>query len=220
MHIVPLVAILFCGAVASAAEPKHGTSGDARFYRIECRIITTDDAGKTTSLMAPTIQVREGVPANIKDVTQTPFVTGVISKDGREEARITVLKEGMTIEATVFHDSDGRVTIDATIETSKITGVETKPIGKSDSRQCPRTESHTVRTIDTLALGEELEIDAAVPDDAPRRRVAFAVSSPSMPRHWETPKKTSSTDIVPDESARQGYAKPPVTYQRSTATKR
>lgn len=212
MRIVPLGAILFCCAVAGAAEHKDKTTRDDGRYVIECRITTTDDDGKTTSLMAPSIHVGEGAPAKIKDVTQTPFATGIIRKDGRDDARVTVLEEGTTIEATVFPDRDDCVMIDATIKTSQITGVETKPIGKGDHRQCPRTESRTVRIIDTVKLGEELEIEVKGPDGAPRRTVELVVSSPSMPRHWKAP-ETESKDILPDLP----YAKPPAPNQRGSA---
>lgn len=220
MRVFSLAVILSCCAVTGAAELKSDRQSDRpqteNRYVIECRLVSAADDGKRTVLMAPTISVSEGVPANVKDVTQTPFVTGVVSRGGRDEARITVLEEGTTIELTVLGEGNDRVTVDATIKTAQITGAEMKAIGRGDHCQCPRTESRTARVIESVALGEEVEVEAKVPEGAPQRTIEFVVRTPAMPQHWKTTAKLSN-DGVRDAAAPQGRRKNPVPYQHSSA---
>lgn len=214
MRMVPL-AVVFCCAAAGAAEPKGDREQDKSCYVVECRMTTTDSDGKRTVLMAPTIHVSEGVPANIKDVTQTPFATGVVSHGDRDESRVAVLEEGTTIELAVSGDRRGWVTVDAKIEVSQITDIEIAEVRRNDHRQCLQTESRTVRIIKVVKLGEVLVVEAKAPEGAPKRTVEFVVSPPSAPRHWKAPDK--DLDVVHDASAKVGYAQPPNPYSDGSA---
>lgn len=217
MRIVPLAVVFFCCAAAGAAELKGDRQKDKGGYVIECRMTTTDGDGGRTVLMAPTISLNEGVPANIKDVTQTPFATGIVSHGGRDESRVTVLEEGTTIELTVFGDRRGWVTVDANIATSQVTGLEIKEVGRNDHRQCPQTESRTVRIIQVVKMGEVFAVEAKAPEGAPKRTVELLVRTPSMPRQWQAPKK--EPNVVRDLPAQEGYAQPPHPYSdNSTRT--
>lgn len=208
MRIVPLAVVFFCCAAAGAAEPKSDREQDKSRYVIECRQTTTAEGGTRTVLMAPAISVNEGVPATIKDVTQTPFATGIVSPGGRDESRVTVLEEGTTIELTVFGDRRGWVTVDANIATSQVTGLEIKEVGRNDHRQCPQTESRTVRIIKAVKMGEVFAVEAKVPEGALQRTIELLVRTPSMPRQWQVPKK--EPNVVRD-------AQPPNPYSDGSA---
>lgn len=218
MRIVPLMAVLVCCAAAGGAETttKSNPRHDENRYVVECRMTSTGDDGERTVLMAPAICVSTDVLANIKDVTQTPLVTGIVSRGGRDEARVTMLEEGTTIELTVLGERDGRVTVDTTVKTNQIINVENKAIGNGDHCQCPRSESRTVRVIESLLLGEELAVEAKAPEGAPQRTIEFVVRTPAMPRHWKAVEKEPN-DGVRDLAAPRDRRKNPVPYQNSSA---
>ncbi|HWB13081.1 MAG TPA: hypothetical protein VG826_27905 [Pirellulales bacterium] len=180
------------GAVQLAGgRAAQGQWSDEKLYVVECRIVTTTTEGKEESQLGPSLTVAEGRTAVINDITQTPIVASVVRRRGGEEPRITVLKEGTTVELVVHDEGDGWVTLDAEIETSKITGLKEKEAGNGRRRQCARLEGHRVRVMELTSLGEEFSVPlhGAVRADgkageAKDRRIEFTIHTPDMPRHW------------------------------------
>jgi hypothetical protein len=156
-----------------------------KLYVVECRIVKKLPDGKKDVLIGPRVTIDDGRTAVVNNVTQTPIVASVAQKRGGEEPRITVLKEGTTIELTVHSEGDGWVTLDASIETSKIADLKTKDAGEGRHRQCARVESRRVRVMELTAMGEEFAVPFVGHDgqDA-HRTMEFVVYTPDMPRHW------------------------------------
>jgi hypothetical protein len=184
MRIVPALAmfgVLLCGAQAAQSHdwPKE------KLYVVECRVVATSPDGQSDIQLGPMLTVAEGRTAVINDVTETPIVASVASRRGGEEPRITVLKEGTTIELVVHDEGRGFVTLDALIETSKITDLKEKEAGNGRRRQCARLESHRVRVMELAALDEEFAVALHGTDGkAKARNVEFTVHAPDAPRHW------------------------------------
>jgi len=174
----------------SQAAQSHDWS-EEKLYVVECRVITTSPNGKKETQMGPMLTVAEGRTAVINDVTETPIVASVADRGQGEQPRITVLKEGTTIELVVHDEGRGFVTFDARIETSKIADLKEKEAGHGRRRQCARWEAHRVRVMELAALDEEFAVPLpgitardGTEDEAKARRVEFTIHTPDMPRRW------------------------------------
>jgi hypothetical protein len=188
MRILPAIVVFSFLAGGQAAQ---GQWSEEKLYVVECRVVTTSPGKKKDIQMGPSLTVAAGRTAVINDVTQTPIVASVARRRGGEEPRITVLKEGTTIELVVHDEGDGWVTLDALIETSKITGLKEKHAGNGRRRQCARVEGQRVRVMELAALGEEFAVPlhgTISPEgkagEAKERSVEFTVHTADMPRHW------------------------------------
>jgi hypothetical protein len=178
-------------ALLAGSQAAQAQWSDEKLYIVECRVVTTSSEGKKEIQMGPTLTVAEGRTAVINDVTQTPIVASVARRRGGEEPRITVLKEGTTIELVVYDEGDGWVTLDALIETSRIAGLKEKEAGNGRRRQCARLEGQRVRVMELAALGEEFAVPLRgtapreeTASETKRRSVEFTIHTPDMPRHW------------------------------------
>lgn len=168
----------------------QGQWSEERLFVVECRVVTTSPQAKPEIQLGPSLTVAADRKAVINDVTETPIVASVVRRRGGEEPRITVLKEGTTIELVVYDEGDGFVTLDALIETSKISGLKEKEAGNGRRRQCARVTGQRVRVMELAALGEEFSVPllSTTPDgrsdEGKTRSVEFTVHTPDMPRHW------------------------------------
>jgi hypothetical protein len=189
--VIPI--LLAIGGQAARARSPEDT-----VYVVECRMITTSPDGEVETQLGPCVTISEGRTAVINDVTQTPLVTGVVMKKGQECPRVTVFDEGTKIELAVFRESDGWATLDAKIETSKLSDVKTKTLQRGGQRHCPRLETRSIRVIESAALGDEFSVVlGGTPKDSTGRTIEFVVYTPDMPRHWyedsATPRRASWT---------------------------
>jgi hypothetical protein len=153
-----------------AGKKPYAAAAHHQIYVIECRLVTNTDDGDERETSTPTISVPEGRTANIRSLTQTPFVTSVKVDAAQKEPRIVVLNEGYSVELSV-HDCEGLVSIDATVNSSKIVDVK-----KKHGHQAFRHETRTVRVSECVALGEVLTIDVGGPDE--NHTAEFVVSRP------------------------------------------
>ena len=186
----------FIGCPGSPLLPPGGKAAQGqwsgeRLYVVECRVVAASAQGKTDVQLGPSLTVAAGRKAVINDVTETPIVASVVRRREGEEPRITVLREGTTIEFVVQDEGDGFVTLDALIETSKISGLKEKEAGNGRRRQCARVMGQRVRVLELAALDEEFSVpllSTSSPDgksgDGKSRRVEFTIHTPDMPRHW------------------------------------
>ena len=179
-----LTAVTLATAFILSMPDANGQSAAETLYVVECRLVTKSAEGKREVVMGPRLVVPEGQPGVVNEVRQTPVVASVRRTRSGEEPRITILKEGTSIDFTVYAEGEGWVTLDATIETSKITDLKTKEAAGGRQRQCALVESRRVRVLELAPVGKQFAVPlAATADGEPRRTVEFVVSTPDMPRH-------------------------------------
>lgn len=178
-------AVVSATMLFAVSQVAHAQLVQEKPYVVECRIVTKLPDGNKDVLIGPRVIVDDGRMAVVNNVTQTPIVASVAQKRGGEEPRITVLKEGTTIELTVHSEGDGWATLDATIESSKIADLKTKDAGEGRHRQCARVESRRVRVMELTAIGEEFSVPFTGHDESDAQRtIEFVIYTPDMPRHW------------------------------------
>ncbi|HEV3339410.1 MAG TPA: hypothetical protein VG125_03605, partial [Pirellulales bacterium] len=97
MRIVSAIVTFGILLAGTQAAQSHDWSEET-LYVVECRVVTTSPDGKKDIQMGPMLTVADGRRAVINDVTETPIVASVADRGGGEQPRITVLKEGTTIE--------------------------------------------------------------------------------------------------------------------------
>ena len=146
-----LAQILFLAAAAV------GAGGDTDKFVIEARIV-----GAKTDLQAPKLLIDEGQSATLRDQKQRAFVTSVnTSKHGDKtitQPMITVLTEGLSLDAKVRSADEDHVSLDLTIAESKITKVEEQQINDGVRVQSPSSECNATRIFLTVRLGEKTKL--------------------------------------------------------------
>ena len=108
--------------------------------------------------------VSDGQQAGLYDLSQTPFVTGVVpvtdprTKQVVDQPYIVVLEEGTRVKMIVSGQASGGVTVDLTVEQSKITEVREKEVAPRTVIQLPSMETYKKRVFDFVKFGHTLVV--------------------------------------------------------------
>jgi hypothetical protein len=154
--------LLICVAVLLAAsgaraEPQSPVNYDRRFA-VECRLVDAS-SGKQQVQACPNVTVFEHQRVSIVDLVQRPFVVAVSPPDGNaQQPHIAMLPEGVTFELACHANNAGSVTLDVTIEQSKIVAVEVVQIDDQTNIQQPRVKIAKTRHFAVAKSGEPLTI--------------------------------------------------------------
>jgi hypothetical protein len=133
------IALLLSAAPLAAVEPEAAVN-DARQFHVECRI-TDATSGKRQVRQCPKVTLFEHQKAAISDLVLRPFVIAVSpAGDGAPKPQIEVLPEGLTIDLCCHGSEAGSVTLDVTLEESKITKVRVAKLDDKTSVQQPQVE--------------------------------------------------------------------------------
>jgi hypothetical protein len=101
----------------------------------------------------------EGRKILVRDVLQSPFVTGITAvQGGAKSPNIVVLDEGTVVEVTVAGRQPAEATVDVTVEQSWIGDVKTKEVAPGMLVQVPKVDIHKKRVIDFVKFGAPLVI--------------------------------------------------------------
>lgn len=147
-------------------------SAGRNIYWVQCAIIKRDGDREPQRLSAPQVWVREGQRAIGYDSSQTPIVSAVKGDGDAKKPTIHVLDDGIMWNVTAYGNSDGRITLDAKVELSRIGRVEVK-----DGRQTTQVKTQRMRTIDCVKPGEKVVVKFdPVEDDPVRTSVEFVVT--------------------------------------------
>ncbi|MGO9112804.1 MAG: hypothetical protein ACLP9L_26525 [Thermoguttaceae bacterium] len=148
----------------------------------------------------------EGEKVSIRDLSQTPFVTGITAvESGKADPHIVVLEEGTLVEVTVAGRQPGGATVDVTVEQSQIGKVKIKAIGPNTSVQIPDVDIHKKRAIDFVKFGEPMVIPLAAKvagETMPRVELVIGRGEEiKIPRDWTGPAgKHARTTAAPERS--------------------
>ena len=155
-----------------AAKASITVPAGKNLYKIRSAIIMTQRDGEPKTLLCPTIAVVEGVMAIFSDASQTPIVTAIKGAGDAKKPTIHVLDEGITGNVTAYGNDDGRITVDARVELSRIGRVNVK-----NGRQTTQVKTQRMRTIDCVRPGEKVVATFdPVEGDSRRYSVEFVVT--------------------------------------------
>jgi hypothetical protein len=135
--VATAAATLMSASLASTAEPESKVN-EARQFAIECRLVDAT-SGKQQAQLCPKVTVFEHQRAAFSNLVQRPFVVAVSpTADKAQKPHIEVLPEGVTIDLACHSNGQASVTLDVTIEQSKIGDVEVIKVDDQTSIQQPR----------------------------------------------------------------------------------
>jgi len=126
-------------------------------YTVRCRWIREHD----DYLDCPALTLCDGARGSICDTSQSPFVTGVTRSTGpayANQPHIVVLDEGLKIDLIVSGRQPHGASVDVTVEQSKITRVDTKPIDSDTWIQIPVVDIRKKRVFDFVEFGSPLVV--------------------------------------------------------------
>ncbi len=175
------------------AKGRPRVAAGKNVYQVQSAIIRQQGDGQPERLQAPRITVVEGVRAIFSDVSQTPIVSAVKGNGDAKKPTIHVLNEGITANITAYGNEDGRVTLDARVELSRIVRVDVK-----DGRQTTLVKTQRVHTIDCVRPGDKVVAPFDPVEGNPvRTSVEFVVTqikpseqgTPGSERQGSTPPK-------------------------------
>jgi len=148
-------------------------SHEKREFAIEIRLVDCTK-GKEEAHSCPKVTLFEGQRATISDLVQRPFVVAASpASDNARQPCIEVVSEGLTIDMVCHANGGGSVTLDATVEQSKIEKVDVVKIDEATSVQQPHVEIAKSRHFVTTKTGERFTIplDGRKAGESQRRAV-------------------------------------------------
>jgi hypothetical protein len=176
--------ISLAAAMAFAQPPKPR-------FEVECRLVelqkaaTPDKEGDSNgrksghivthriTTVAPKVSLCSDQPAMIANECQRPFVTAFKTTSNGKEPVITILKEGIRVDFSLESVDSRYVTLDATIQDSRIGEVEERIADEQGAvAQAPTVETKQIRFVGSMRLGEKREIPF---NDDSDRSVEFVI---------------------------------------------
>ncbi len=142
----------------AVAAPQSGQQYNVT-YRLRGGAYGPGEKGTSLSTV-----VSDGRQAGLYDLSQTPFVTGVVpvtdprTKQVVDQPYIVVLEEGTRVKVIVSGQASSGVTVDLTVEQSKITEVREKEVAPGTVIQLPGMETYEKRVFDFVNFGDTLVI--------------------------------------------------------------
>lgn len=152
---------------APAASLEEAAEQPQAKYLIECRVLAKP--GDKDAVSSRRVLLTEGQEAKISDQVERPYVTAVKKIGDRDTPHVQAIREGTTLDVCVYADVDGKVTLDATLEHTVLTGVD-----MIHGRQSPRLRYNKIRVIECTELDATVVALPGEPGKTPR--IEFTVS--------------------------------------------
>ena len=154
---IALPCSLLVASLSLAAEPAAVKKSEHEF-RVECRLVDTEAAGKPVCILS-TAKVSEHEEATLHEPNQRPFVIAASPEGKVVKPTIAVLPEGFSIRVKCHLSGSKHITLDTTIEQTRIEAVEENKLSETLTIQEPQVEVAKTRLFKTVHLGEPMEVE-------------------------------------------------------------